>query len=120
MSPRRLGISTTYKTQVACKERLGIVIGQLKDRRVFGSFQNLARSSIAIPMRRIRLQSLPRTPFDGNKRSGLLEGHCHCKAITHDPCLSDDVATGSLLPPSSQCPIQLDQAAEFVTSCTCE
>ena len=60
------------------------------------------------------------TPFDGNKRSGLLEGHCHCKAITHDLCLSDDVATGSLLPPSSQCPIQLDQAAEFVTSCTCE
>jgi hypothetical protein len=38
MSPTLLVISTTYKTRVAlekpCKERLGIVIGQLKDRRV--------------------------------------------------------------------------------------
>jgi len=37
MSPRGNGISTTYKTRVAtekaCKERLGIVIGQLKDRQ---------------------------------------------------------------------------------------
>jgi len=37
MSPQEYGISTTYKTRVAtekpCKERLGIVIGQLKDRR---------------------------------------------------------------------------------------
>ena len=38
MGPRVLVISTTYKTRVAlekpCKERLGIVFGQLKDRRV--------------------------------------------------------------------------------------
>jgi hypothetical protein len=37
MSPRGNGISTTYKTRVAtlkaCKERMGIVVGQLKDRR---------------------------------------------------------------------------------------
>jgi hypothetical protein len=37
MSPRGNGISTTYKTRVAtlktCKERMGIVIGQLQDRR---------------------------------------------------------------------------------------
>src|SRR3954465_13902796 len=31
--------------------------------------------------------------------------------------LSDDDSTTSLLPPSPQCPIQLDQAAKFVTSC---
>src|SRR3954452_958646 len=30
---------------------------------------------------------------------------------------SDDVSTRSLLPPSPQCPIQLDQAAKFVASC---
>src|SRR6516225_2658058 len=35
----------------------------------------------------------------------------------HDLCPSDDVSTRSLLPPSPQCPIQLDQAAKFVTSC---
>jgi hypothetical protein len=35
MSPKRLAISTSYKTRVAlenpCKKRQGIVIGQLKD-----------------------------------------------------------------------------------------
>ena len=35
MSPQGIGITTTYKTRVAlekpCKERQGIVIGQLKD-----------------------------------------------------------------------------------------
>jgi hypothetical protein len=31
--------------------------------------------------------------------------------------LCDDVSTRSLLPPSPQCPIQLDQAAKFVASC---
>jgi len=39
MSPTRVGISITYKTRVAlenpCKERLGSIIGQLKDRRGF-------------------------------------------------------------------------------------
>src|SRR5213594_1575376 len=39
MSPQVIGISTTYKTRVAtekpCKERIGSVIGQIKDRRVF-------------------------------------------------------------------------------------
>jgi len=39
MSPQGIGISTTYKTRVAtekpCEERLGSVIGQLKDRRLF-------------------------------------------------------------------------------------
>ena len=39
MSPELLVISTTYKTRVAtqkpCKERLGSVIGQLKDRRIW-------------------------------------------------------------------------------------
>jgi hypothetical protein len=39
MSPQEYGISTTYKTRVAlekpCKECLGIVIGQLKDSRVW-------------------------------------------------------------------------------------
>jgi hypothetical protein len=53
MSPRRDGISTTYKTRVAtekpCKERLGIVIGQLKDRRVF---------EMAGPVSRIRWAAL--------------------------------------------------------------
>jgi hypothetical protein len=38
MSPQRIGITTTYKTRVAlekpCKERLGIVIGQLKDSHI--------------------------------------------------------------------------------------
>src|SRR6266567_4634997 len=40
MSPRTLVISTTYKTRVAtlkpCKERLRILIGQLKDSRRIG------------------------------------------------------------------------------------
>ena len=35
MSPQGIGITTTYKTRVAlekpCKERQGMVIGQLKD-----------------------------------------------------------------------------------------
>jgi hypothetical protein len=39
MSPQEYGISTTYKTRVAtqkpCKERMGSVIGQLKDRRIW-------------------------------------------------------------------------------------
>src|SRR3954468_19954888 len=35
----------------------------------------------------------------------------------HDICPRDDVSTRSLLPPSPQCPIQLDQAAKFVASC---
>jgi hypothetical protein len=38
MSPKRLVISTSYKTRVAlenpCKKHQGIVIGQLRDRRV--------------------------------------------------------------------------------------
>ena len=34
-----------------------------------------------------------------------------------DLCFSDDVLTRSLLPPSPQGPIQLDQAAKFVASC---
>jgi hypothetical protein len=38
MSPRLIGISTTYKTRVAtlkpCKERKEMLIGQLKDSRV--------------------------------------------------------------------------------------
>ena len=39
------------------------------------------------------------------------------KPRAHDICPSDDVSTRSLLPPSPECPIQLDQAAKFVTSC---
>src|SRR5262252_1297497 len=39
------------------------------------------------------------------------------KPRAHDLCPSDDVSTRSLLPPSPQCPIQLDQAAKFVASC---
>ena len=39
MIPELLVISTTYKTRVAtqkpCKERLGSVIGHLKDRRIW-------------------------------------------------------------------------------------
>jgi hypothetical protein len=42
MSPKRLVISTTYKTRVdprkPCKELLGSAIGQLMDSRVFGCF----------------------------------------------------------------------------------
>jgi len=54
MSPKRLGISTTYKTWVAlekpCKQRQGIVIGQLKDshdlKRKFCNFEDIGCSQI--------------------------------------------------------------------------
>jgi hypothetical protein len=54
MSPKRLGISTTYKTRVAlekpCKQRHGIVIGQLKDshdlKRKFCNFEDIGCSQI--------------------------------------------------------------------------
>ncbi len=42
MSPQGIGITTTYKTRVArekpCKERVGILIGQLKDSRRSAAF----------------------------------------------------------------------------------
>src|SRR5438552_13810205 len=59
-------------------------------------------------------------------RSVRLSDHIHllsegiAVSASFRNCPSDHVSTRSLLPPSSQCPIQLDQAAEFVTSCTCE
>jgi hypothetical protein len=54
MSPKEKGISTTYKTRVAlekpCKKRLGILIGQLKDSRVFEVSTSL--DSVAINVTR--------------------------------------------------------------------
>jgi hypothetical protein len=45
MSPRRVGVSTTYKTRVVlekpCKEHEEILIGQLTDSRVSSSSFNL-------------------------------------------------------------------------------
>src|SRR3954466_8689884 len=39
------------------------------------------------------------------------------RALSLLPVFRDDVSTRSLLPPSPQCPIELDQAAKFVASC---
>jgi hypothetical protein len=54
MSPQGIGITTTYKTRVAlekpCKERQGIVIGQLKDshelKRRFCNFEDIRCSQM--------------------------------------------------------------------------
>src|SRR5215467_6582808 len=91
MSPQEKGISTTYKTRVAlekpCKKRQGILVGQLKDRRVLAVFTTRTgwqeRSIVTPNVPVIRFQLLPK--FES-------------RAISVQPCLRSTIPYKTITP----------------------
>jgi hypothetical protein len=100
--PQYLGCLERYRCLEFAGDNARCVVACQSVRRDFGGVQDVV-------VRSVRLSGYVDLLAEGIAVSASFRS-----------CPSDHVSTRSLLPASPQCPIQLDQAAKFVTSCTCE